>query len=122
MTPNGASIIEDFNKCQTWIPFSWYLLIRKQIASDRTGFWSVEENGIEFHPAVENVSLKAQIVDSSFHWKVSRVFPTIWHLDTGLFVFFSYKYLQKVDIRSGKDPVQHLPPKRKYNIKDLIGW
>lgn len=38
-------------------------LITKQIASDRSGFWSVEENGIEFHPVVENVSLKAQIVE-----------------------------------------------------------
>lgn len=98
-------------------------LIRKKIACDSLGFWSVEENGIEFHPVVENVSLKAQIVDSSFQWKVSQVFPTIWHLDSGLFVFsFNYKYLQEVDIRSGKDPVQHLPAKRKYNIKDLIGW
>lgn len=33
-------------------------LIRKQIASDRKGFW-VEENGIEFHPVVENVSLQS---------------------------------------------------------------
>lgn len=97
-------------------------LITKQIAGDRSGFWSVEENRIEFHPVVENVSLKAQIVDSSFQWKVSRVFPTIWHLDTGLFVFsFNYKYLQEADSRSGKDPVQHLPTKRKYVMKDLIG-
>lgn len=40
-------------------------LIRKQIASDRSGFWSVEEIGIEFYPVVENVSFKAQSVDSS---------------------------------------------------------
>lgn len=54
-------------------------LIRKQIARDRSGFWSVEENGIEFHPVVENVSFKSTNCEQQLSMKGQPGFPhNLW--------------------------------------------